>query len=121
MEAIIRADFIAPGVKVYLDDITVFSRTRQDHLALLEKVFERMLGAGIKITLPKCSFMQSEVKYLRYNPSGKRIQIAPDRIQAVSGAPGSTKGSEIRGLSENWWCYEDLIIKLLRRLFSGTV
>jgi len=55
---------IAAGVRVYLDDIIVFSRTRQDHLALLDKVFEGMLAAGMKIGRSKCSFIQNEVMLL---------------------------------------------------------
>jgi hypothetical protein len=37
MEAILREDFIAAGVRVYLDDIIVFSRTRQGHLTCLTR------------------------------------------------------------------------------------
>ena len=40
METIIVEDLISAGVRVYLDDIIVFSRTRQDHLALLDKVLK---------------------------------------------------------------------------------
>jgi hypothetical protein len=46
-----REFFEKTGVRVYLDDIIVFSKTRQDHLALLDKVFERMLAAGMKMAL----------------------------------------------------------------------
>jgi hypothetical protein len=91
-------DLITAGVRVYLDDIFVFSRTRQDHLALLDKVFERMLAAGMKIRLSKCSFMQNELEYLGYNLSGKEIQVAPERIQALINAPVPVNGSEVRGL-----------------------
>ena len=65
IEAIVGEDLIAVGVPVYLADVIVFSKTRHGHLALLNKVFERMLAAGTKIRLSKCSFIQSEVEYLR--------------------------------------------------------
>ena len=87
MEAIIGEDLIAAGVRVYLDDIIVFSRTRLDHLALLDKVFERMQAAGMKIRLSKCSFLQNEVEYLGYNLSGAGIEAAFERIQALIDAP----------------------------------
>ena len=61
-------------VRVYLDDISVFSRTTLDDMALLDKVFERMLAAGIKIRLSKCNFMQSDVECLGYNLSGEEIE-----------------------------------------------
>jgi hypothetical protein len=98
MEAIIGEDLIAAGVRFYLDDIIVFSRTRQDHLALLDKVFERMLAAGMKIRLSKCSFMQNKVEYLGYNLSGEGIEVAPERIQALIDAPAPVNASEVRGV-----------------------
>jgi hypothetical protein len=97
MEAIIGEDLIAAGVRVYLDDIIVFSRTRQGHLALLDKVFERMLAAGMKIRLFKCSFMQKEVEYLGYNLSGEGSEVAPGTQELID-APAPTNGSEVRGL-----------------------
>jgi len=98
MDAIIGEDLIAAGVRVYLDDIIVFSRTRQDHLALLDKVFERMQAAGMKIRLSKCSFLQNEVEYLGYNLSGEGIEVAPERIQVWIDAPAPANGSKVRGL-----------------------
>jgi len=98
MDATIGEDLIAAGVRVYLDDIIVFSRTRQDHLALLDKVFERMLDEGMKIRISKCSFLQNQVEYLGYNLSGEGIEVAPERIQAWIDAPAPANGSKVRGL-----------------------
>ena len=98
MKAIIAEDLIAAGDRVYLDDIIVLSRTRHDHLALLDKVFESMLAAGMKIRLSRCSFMQNEVEYLGYNLSGEGIEVAPERIQALIDAPAPANGSGVRVL-----------------------
>jgi len=98
MEAVIGEDLIATGVRVYLDNIIVFSRTRQDHSALLNKVFERMLAAGMKIRLSKCSFMQKVLECLGYSLSGEGIEFAPERIQALIDAPAPANGSEVREL-----------------------
>jgi len=80
MEAIIGKDLITAGVRVYLNDIIVFSRTRQDHLSLLDKVFERMLAVGIKTRLSKCSFIQNKVEYLGHNLCREGIDVVPERI-----------------------------------------
>lgn len=41
-------------VLLYLDDITVFSRTLTDHLSPLRSVFDRLWDAILKLKLSKC-------------------------------------------------------------------
>ena len=57
-----------PGVCLYTDDILLFHRTWQEHLATLSRVLRRAIKAGLKFKLRKCIFLQSEVVWL-----GRRI------------------------------------------------
>jgi hypothetical protein len=41
---------------VYIDDINVYSKTWEDHLEYLQKVFQRIREAGLKLNLEKCKF-----------------------------------------------------------------
>ena len=50
----------------YLDDIIVFSSTREENLALLRQVFERLRHADLKLGAEKCDFAAKEVSYLGY-------------------------------------------------------
>ena len=43
----------------YLDDIIVFSRTAEDHLDHLEKVFTALQRADLKIKASKCEFFKN--------------------------------------------------------------
>ena len=43
----------------YLDDIIVFSRTAEDHLDHLEKVFTALQQADLKIKASKCEFSKA--------------------------------------------------------------
>jgi hypothetical protein len=49
---------------VYLDDIIVYSRSRDYHLAHLDAVLNRLYRAGLSLNLKKCYFSRSEVIYL---------------------------------------------------------
>ena len=49
--------FINKFCVVYLDDILVFSRSRQEHLNHLELSLERLDKDKLKINLEKCSFL----------------------------------------------------------------
>jgi hypothetical protein len=41
---------------VYLDDIIIFSRTFENHLANLRELFERLKEAHLKLSPKKCHF-----------------------------------------------------------------
>ena len=43
---------------VYLDDIIIFSDTIEKHLERLSLVLQRIINAGMKLNLDKCSFLK---------------------------------------------------------------
>ena len=58
--------FINRFCVVYLDDILVFSRSRQEHIKHLELVLERLHREKLKINLEKCSFLHEELVFLGF-------------------------------------------------------
>ena len=50
----------------YLDDIIVFSRTTEDHMEHLEKIFEALQVADLKIKVSKCEFFKKHVSCLGF-------------------------------------------------------
>ena len=50
----------------YLDDIIVFSRTAEDHMEHLEKIFEALQVADLKIKVSKCEFFKKHISYLGF-------------------------------------------------------
>ena len=49
---------------VCLADIIVMDRTFDEHLKNLGEVLHRMIVAGLKLSVTKCPFFQTQVKYL---------------------------------------------------------
>ena len=45
----------------YLDDIIVFSRTTEDHMEHLEKIFEALQVTALKIKVLKCEFFKKHI------------------------------------------------------------
>ena len=43
-------------VLIYLDDVLIYSRTMEEHLAHLEEVFQRFKDKGVRVKLSKCTF-----------------------------------------------------------------
>ena len=72
---------------LYLDDIIVFSSSFQEHLQRLDRVFERLYDAGLKLKPSKCQFLQEKVKYLGHVVSKEGIQTDPDKVAALKDWP----------------------------------
>eukprot|EP00253_Pinus_taeda_P013163 PITA_13163 len=74
-------------VVVYLDDITVFSRERSNHLHDLNQIFQRCKKYGISLNPKKSFFALDQGKLLGFIVSKDGIYIDPDRIKEISEIP----------------------------------
>ncbi|PIK57624.1 hypothetical protein BSL78_05450 [Apostichopus japonicus] len=84
------------SVLCYLDDILVYSKTFEDHLTNLQRVFDRLKQQGLKIKPSKCTFFQSEVTYLGHKVTRAGVMPSPDKIQAVKDWPAPRNVKELR-------------------------
>ena len=53
----------------YLDDIIIFSKTPQEHLSHIRKVFEKLRSAKLSMKMSKCNFFSEEIQYLGHTLS----------------------------------------------------
>ena len=74
-------------VIVYLDDITVFSKERSNHLHDLNQIFQRCKRYGISLNPKKSFFALDQGKLLGFIVSRDGIYIDPDRIKEISEIP----------------------------------
>ncbi|CEF61475.1 Retrotransposon-like protein 1 [Strongyloides ratti] len=64
---------------VYLDDILVATKTTQEHLDVLKKVFQRIIQHKLKINEKKSNFAKDKLPFLKFDISAEGIQI--DKIK----------------------------------------
>ena len=69
--------------KAYLDDIIIFSRTAEEHLLHIKKVFEKLGAAKLAMKLSKCHFYSKEIQYLGHILSTKGICLLPLKTKAI--------------------------------------
>lgn len=64
-----------PYVGIYVDDIIIFSKTKEDHLVHVQVVLERLTEAKLIVNREKSHFMSTEVLLLGFivNEFGKKI------------------------------------------------
>ena len=70
-------------VVIYLDDITVFSKTDFEHLRHLKEVFLKCRKFGLSLNPKKSLFAMQEGKLLGHIVSAEGVKIDPDRVEAI--------------------------------------
>ena len=81
---------------IYLDDVIVFSKTPEEHIAWLEAVFKKISDAGLKLKPSKCEFFKKRIHYLGHIVSNKGIETDPKKIEAIINWPGPRTVHEFR-------------------------
>jgi hypothetical protein len=81
-------DLVLAGVKwqtclVYLDDIIIFSKDFESHMADLTEVLRRLSTHNLMIKPQKCALCLKEIKYLGHIVSGQGIKPDPDKVYAL--------------------------------------
>ena len=70
-------------VVVYMDDITVYSKSDRDHVKNLEKVFLKCRKYGISLNPRKSNFALKEGNLLGHIISKDGIKIHPKRVNVI--------------------------------------
>jgi len=70
-------------VKIYLDDITIHSKSFDLHLEHVSTVLERLRQANLKLNGDKCTWFAQEVALLGHIVNTSGIHMDPKKIQAI--------------------------------------
>ena len=74
---------IGCSVVVYLDNVTIFLKRREEHAFHLKYIFERCRKYGISLNPKKCVLAVTKGKLLGHVISKKGISIDPERIKDI--------------------------------------
>lgn len=80
----------------YMDDLLVTSQTIEEGLDKLERVFQLLRSAQLKLNIKKCDFFQTRINYLGYEISADGIRPGVAKIQAVIDFPIPKNVHEVR-------------------------
>ena len=89
-------DMIGHGLYVYIDDITIYSATFEEHLKLLGEVLHRLRKKNLYLKPKKCTIAAPEVDLLGHVIGEHGIQPSPTKIKAVSEYPQPVNKTELR-------------------------
>ena len=89
-------DMIHYEIEVYVDDMIAKSRTTQDHLTDLRKLFQRLKKYQLRLNPNKCAFGVTSGKLLGFIVSSRGIEIDPAKVQAIRSMLALRTEKEIR-------------------------
>ena len=67
----------------YLDNIIIFSKTPQEHLSHIRKVFKKLQSAKLSMKMSKCNFFSTEIQYLGHILSTTGIHPLPSKNHTI--------------------------------------
>ena len=74
--------FLDDFVIVYLDDILIFSKSRDEHVIHVNKVLDVLRKEQLFLKMSKCEFGKDSLVYLGYIVGGGELKIDPLKLRS---------------------------------------
>jgi hypothetical protein len=85
-----------PFARAYLDDIVVYSTTFEEHQQHVEAVLQRIQEWGFRLSLKKCNFFQTSIRFLGRVINASGVYPDPAKIEAIQAMASPTNVSSLR-------------------------
>ena len=82
--SLLLVDLLDKCMLVYMDDILIYSKMADDHVAHVKAVFECLAARNWHIEEKKCALFLPEVEFLGHVVSAEGVKVAVDKVDAVS-------------------------------------
>ena len=83
-------------VLAFLDDIFIYSKTREEHLVHIEEVLKELDRQKLYLKPTKCEWMRPEVEFLGHRIGRGGLSVDPQKIDAIKQWPTPTNATEVR-------------------------
>lgn len=84
------------SVIVFIDDILIYSKSKEDHVAHLREVLETLRREQLYAKFSKCDFWLQEVQFLGHLVNREGIKVDPAKVEAVMKWETPKSPTEIR-------------------------
>lgn len=90
-------DLIAEGVVcVYMDDILIYTKTREQHREVTRRVLEILRQHKLYLRAEKCEFEKERIEYLGLIISEGQVEMDPVKVDGVAKWPVPTSRKEVQ-------------------------
>ncbi|GJU44940.1 reverse transcriptase domain-containing protein [Tanacetum coccineum] len=78
---------IGQNLEVYVDDLIIKRRTKQEVIRDIEETFKTLREINIKLNPKKCAFGMREGTFLGYKVNADRLRVCPNKVEALLNLP----------------------------------
>ncbi|KAL5579093.1 hypothetical protein UlMin_011535 [Ulmus minor] len=89
-------EYLDQFVIVFIDDILIYSRSKEEHERHLRMVLQTLREKKLFAKFKKCEFWLENVSFLGHIISKEGIAVDPGKIEAIKSWPTPTNVKEVR-------------------------
>ncbi len=95
MNKILRP-YIGKFVEVYLDDVIIYSRSKEEHIKHVRAVLQKIRKANLKLKLSKCKWFEQELTFVGHKIGINGIKPDPRNIEKIKNAQVPSNTTQLR-------------------------
>ncbi|KAK9110556.1 hypothetical protein Sjap_018616 [Stephania japonica] len=92
----VMREYLDRFVIVFIDDILIYSGTREEHEGIYEPVLQTLRDHRLFAKFSKCEFWLPEVRFLGHVVGATGVAVDPEKVRAVIEWPTPTTVTQIR-------------------------
>jgi hypothetical protein len=96
MNDIFREEIAEGWVVIYMDDILVFSKDKNEHQEQVKRILEKLRQHQLSLKAEKCYFEKEEIEFLGLIISEEGIRMDPHKVKAITDWPIPTTKRELQ-------------------------
>lgn len=93
---------------VYVDDVIVFSRSKDEHVKDIDSILESLYVANMRVSREKSQFFKESVEFLGFVVSTEGTRTSPDKVKSIQDFRQPSTLFEVRsflGLASYYRCF----------------
>ena len=96
MMNIVLHDLVDRICVVYIDDILIYSKSKEEHIKHIKLILDRLREYNLVACLDKCRFCVDKVEYLGFTVSKDKVEPQVEKVKCIVEWPVPQTQSEIR-------------------------
>nr|GEV30661.1 reverse transcriptase domain-containing protein [Tanacetum cinerariifolium] len=110
---------IGRNFEVYVDDLVIRSRTKQEIIRDIEETFKTLREINMKLNPSECTFGMREGMFLGYKVNGDELRVSSNKVEAVLSLPSPKCMKDVQRLNGNdfqWTSEAETAFKQMKTL-----